>query len=112
MAAASLLLWREVQGVGIGFVVLYATYLLYVLRYCSSRHGLSIDKRIVWLWLAGLGVVLGASISYWEDTSFHIGPGMGWIGAALAVSLLALEKQERAGVLRMLRKSASKRQDD
>jgi len=102
IAAWSLFQWKDIQGVGIGFLGLYAVYLLYVLHYCRSRHALTLNRRIIGLWLAGLVIILGASVTYWQKMTFSIGPGMGWIGIAVIVSLLGLKREERTKVLRWI----------
>jgi O-antigen/teichoic acid export membrane protein len=102
IVAWSLFQWKDIQGVGIGFLGLYAVYLLYVLHYCRSRHALTLNRRIIGLWLAGLVIILGASVTYWQKMTFSIGPGMGWIGAAGIVSLLGLNREERRRVLRWI----------
>jgi len=103
IAAWSLFQWEDIQGVGIGFLGLYAIYLLYVLHYCRSRHALTLNKRIIGLWLTGFAIVLGASVTYWQKTAFSIGPGLGWIGAAVITSWFGLDRRERKRVFEWVR---------
>jgi len=98
----SLFQWKDIQGVGIGFLGLSAVYLLYALHYCRLRHALTLNKRIIGLWFAGLVVIVGASAAYWQKTVFSIGSGMRWIGIAVMVSLLGLKREEWRKGLRWL----------
>jgi len=96
----SLFQWNDIQGVGTRFLGLYAVYLLYVLHYCRSRHALTLDKRIIGLWLAGFVVILGASTIYWWKVTPSTGLSVGWIGAAGIVGLLGLKRKEWKKVVR------------
>jgi len=102
IAAWSLFQWKDVQGVGIGFLGLYAIHLFYVLHYCRSRHALKLNRRIIWLWSAGLVIIVGASLTYWQKMAFSIGPGMGWIGIALVASLFGFEPGERGKIVQFM----------
>lgn len=95
VAAVSLFVFRDPQGIGIGFVAIYAGALPYTLHYCRSRYGLTLPKRTVALWIIGFVIVLGASATYWRAMEFRIGPGVAWLGVAVVASLLMLQPSER-----------------
>ena len=90
------------EGVGIGFMILYLTYLAYTLHYVRSRHQLTLDRPAVMRWLGGLGLVCLVSVQTWNDTQVNWGTAWVWVVAALSFSWLGLRSSERGKLKEML----------
>jgi len=104
LAFAALAVWGfgSMQGIGVGFLLLYILYLTYCLYYSRSRHRFRLTKGTVGPWLLGLALVAGASWHTWSDTQVDWFAAALWIGAAMALSWASLNRNERKEVLRMV----------
>ena len=54
--------WGHLEGVGITFLLVYATYLIFTMIYCRVRHHFTLTRGMVWHWFAGLALVLPKNI--------------------------------------------------
>lgn len=98
LSVSALLGFGMSQGIGVGFLVMYAATLAYNLHYVHSRHGLRLTRAMVIPWLLGLAVIVGASASTWSDTQTNWPVALLWIAGAVLFSWLALAKSERTGI--------------
>jgi len=96
--------YGEMEGVGLAYMVLYAAYLVYVLHYTRSRHGLTLTNRSVASWCIGLIIIGISSWQTWNATSINWITAGAW-GAVLVIFVtLSLTKRERRGLVQMLRR--------
>ncbi len=92
-AVLAILKFRWLPGIGVTYMLLYLGYLLYTFSYVRRRHQFSPGSGIIFQWLAGLILVVAASIQTWNQTQVHwIGAAL-WIGAASALSLAFLDRK-------------------
>lgn len=101
-AALSLFGFNSMQGIGIGYLLVYVGYLTYCLYYVRSRHQFPLTRVVIGPWLLGLALVVGVSIHSWSYTQVDWFAAPLWISAAGIFSWLSLDRNERREVLRML----------
>ena len=101
-AALALFGFSSMQGIGVGFLLMYAVLLAYYLHYVRSRHQLPLSRGMTVPWLVGLALIIGASWHTWSDTQVNWFASPLWIGAAVSFSWLSLNRNERRETLRML----------
>lgn len=101
-AALALFGFSSMQGIGIGYLMVCATYLVYCLYYARTRHRFPLTRAVIVPWLLGLALLVGASAHTWSYTHVDWFTAPLWIGAAVSFSWLSLNRNERRGVLRML----------
>jgi len=100
-AAVSLFGFSSLQGIGIGFLLLYIIRLAYYLYYTRSRYQLPLARTVVVPWLVGLALVLGVSWYTWSDTQVNWFTAPLWVGAAVGFSWLSINRNERREMLHM-----------
>jgi PST family polysaccharide transporter len=89
------------QQAGVGVAYLFASVIMLVATAAVAirRYALTPSRRMLATWLAGLGVVLGASWSTWDQTEVAWVGGLVWVGLASLVALAALQPEERRAIL-------------
>lgn len=104
LAFATLALSRfgSIQGLGAGFLLMYAVILAYYLHYARSRHQLPLTRATVGPWLIGLTLVVGASWYTWSDTQVHWVGALLWVGVAASLSWTSVHRSERKEMFHML----------
>jgi O-antigen/teichoic acid export membrane protein len=73
-SAAWLMAGGSIEGLGIVFVVLYAAYLLAMSWYIRWVHHLQVRRAELLAFLAGLSLVLVASVMTWRDVELRASP--------------------------------------
>jgi O-antigen/teichoic acid export membrane protein len=86
------------QGIGVNFVFVHATYLVFILSYVMSRRIFVLDLPTARTWLIGLGLILAASAHTWADGEVHFVLAAAYIGAAMCFSWAILTPEERHGI--------------
>lgn len=99
--ALALFGFNSIQGIGIGFLVLYVLELAFCLYYTRSRYQFPLARAMVVSWLLGLALIVGASWHTWSNTHVDWFTAPLWIGAAIVLSWLSLSRNERREMFRM-----------
>jgi O-antigen/teichoic acid export membrane protein len=87
--AAAMLLARAVEaaeGAAIGFLASYAVYFGICYAYARRRYGFHMSRAGLAAWFTGLALIIGASVSAWNDSTVHFIRAAIWIGLALGSS--------------------------
>lgn len=103
-AALALFIFGSMQGIGVGFLLMYIFYLSFYLYYARARYHFRMTRAIGVAWLAGLAVVAGASWYTWSDSTIDWVAAFTWITVAVVLSLLSLSSSERGEVFGVLLK--------
>ena len=101
-AALALSSFGSMQGIGVGFLLMYIAYFAYYLQYSRSRHRLRLTKAMTLPWVLGLALIVGASWYTWTDTQVAWFAAPLWICVAAAFSWVSLTRNEREAMLRMV----------
>jgi O-antigen/teichoic acid export membrane protein len=101
-AALALSYFGSMQGIGVGFLLMYIAYSAYYLQYSRSRHRLRLTKAMTLPWVLGLALIVGASWYTWSDTRVAWFAAPLWICVAAAFSWVSLTRNEREVMLRMV----------
>src|SRR5690606_28090478 len=100
---------HDLQGVGVAFLVIYSAYLAYYVHYSGIRHTfLRPEMRVIVSWLVGLGLVIGASIFSWEDTTMDWLRAVLWLLIGLGYMAFSLNAGERARLADVLLRNRSR----
>lgn len=91
--------WGHLEGIGMSFLVAYATYLIFMMLYCRVRHHFTLTRAMAVHWFAGLALVLAASLHSWNTTDVAWPAAFFCIAAACLLSWTALSKGERRKVV-------------
>ena len=87
--------FSNLEIIGLGFLVLYAIYLIYTIHYTHSRHGFTLNKRWIIIWVNGLILIIVASILTWSETRIDVPMTIIWVAVSISFLLLSITKQER-----------------
>jgi O-antigen/teichoic acid export membrane protein len=98
-AALALFGFSSMQGIGVGFLLLYVVYFAYCSHYARSRYQFPLRRAVVGPWLVGLALIVGVSWHTWVDTQVDWFAAVLWMGAAFIFSWLSLNRNERREVL-------------
>jgi O-antigen/teichoic acid export membrane protein len=85
----------SLEGIGVAFMMAYLIYLAYTFHYARTRHGFALPRSLIFTWLGGLALVLGASWQTWVSTRVMWTSAVLWMGAGFGFVWLALSAQER-----------------
>lgn len=102
LTALTLFEFDSMQGIGVSFLVVYMVYFAYYLYYACSRHQFPLTKGLVWPWLLGLVLLLGASWYAWSDVTVNWLVAPLWISAAISLSWFSLRRSEKEEVFHMV----------
>jgi O-antigen/teichoic acid export membrane protein len=100
-AALALSYFGSVQGIGVGFLLVYVALCAYYWHYSRSRHRLRLTKEMTLPWVLGLALIVGASWYTWTDTRVAWFAAALWICVATAFSCVSLTRNEREAMLRV-----------
>jgi O-antigen/teichoic acid export membrane protein len=106
-ALVVLLRFQWLPGIGVNYMLLYIGYLIYTLFYVCRRHQFALDGRTILQWISGLMFVIVISIQTWDQTQVHPMGAVLWIGSAVGLSLVFLNRKERDAGKALLRRSRS-----
>lgn len=101
-AALALFGFDSMQGIGVGFLIISALCLAYYVHYVRSRHQYPFTRGIIVPWVIGLALIVGASWHTWSETRVNWFAALLWIGVAVSLSWLSLNRNERRETLRTL----------
>lgn len=102
LSALSILYWGRVEGVGVIFGLLYACLCVYYYVYLSRVHQLRIPRRTSVAWLAGLLIVVAASVQQWDISAVQPVAIVLWMLVSLVFVWLVLEPKERETLRTMI----------
>jgi O-antigen/teichoic acid export membrane protein len=71
-SAIMILHFRWVEGVGLGFMLMYIGYMIFTAMYARKFHQFIIDPYMLSIWLTGLMLVLLFSWLTWNDMRFYL----------------------------------------
>jgi hypothetical protein len=95
-AAISVLVFSSLQGIGFGFLAMYALYGVFTVAYARRRLDFRLDGRVLRSWLIGFIVLIAASAYTWQDTAVHWPSAAIWIALSLSTSWFSLEPAEKS----------------
>jgi hypothetical protein len=95
----AIFIFGNIQGIGIGFLILYALYLIYYIHYSMSRQNLHFTKYLALPWILGLVIVLLASLETWNNIHINWISAPIWIGTAVLFSWTTLSQNERKKII-------------
>jgi O-antigen/teichoic acid export membrane protein len=98
VATASVILLKWLPGVGCAFMLVYGSYLAFVVRYVAKAPGtlFVLDRQPILRWAAGLAVLAGASWSAWGNTGLRWPSAAFWIICAGVFALTSVTESERS----------------
>ncbi len=99
----SVVIFGSLEGIGVGFALVYAGYLAFMLRYAAKHHDVSVDRQAGLRWLLGFAIVLGASVTTWSLTTLLIPAALGWSLVSVIFSASLLKVSERRWLFERLR---------
>jgi len=91
----SLIYLNSIEGVGIGFMILYILLFFYTLHYARSYHSFRLPTRQAVMWMLGLGLIILASAMTWSSMDIDWRIILIWIPLLTVFMLLALNPGER-----------------
>lgn len=77
-----------VEGIGAGFMILYAGYLAYCWHYCR-RRGYRMPGALAMRWVLGLALVVTASVIHWDVDRVSVG-GTSFVLCAIAIQVFCV----------------------
>jgi O-antigen/teichoic acid export membrane protein len=89
----------ELQGVGAVFLVLYACYVFYYIKYVQKNYGLRLTLDVALPWSIGLAVVLLASMQTWDTQVVNWGISITWVVVSFIFVWMMLKKEEKSKML-------------
>ena len=92
------------EGVGVAFALTYACYLLFHVWYARLRWEFSPTRRDTLVWLLGLSLIVGASVSHWSAERVRVFEACAWIAAALCASWWGLGSGTRGQAVALVRR--------
>ena len=106
LASAYISLWQFhiVEGIGLGFLLMYVINLVYLSYYVYTRHHFTLTRAMAVHWLAGLALVLAVSFYTWSASEVDYSAAIVFIMTACLVSWLALDRSEKNAMFRLLRR--------
>lgn len=87
--------WQWVEGVGLGFLLLYIGYLSFAYLYTRTRFVFLADRLLLTQWTIGLIIIVAASWHTWTDLRVHWFSAVFWLVASLAFSTGIITHQEK-----------------
>ena len=103
LSALAILYFGDMQWIGIAFVVLYFTYVVYYLQYVRRVYELQIARDLLLPWLIGFIVVIMASIQNWNSTTVDWISSLLWVIGSMGLVISFLKESERKMILNKLR---------
>lgn len=94
--------YNYLEGVGIAFVIMYLIYLIFMVIYCRTRFQLTFTKKMIFHWTIGLILILTVSLYDWNKTVVSYSHATIWIISGCLVSWLALEKEEKYEMVKLI----------
>lgn len=99
VSAAALFIFGNIQGIGIGFLILYALYLVYYTIYSMRKQSMQFTKSLTLPWLLGLAIVILASLETWNNLHVNWISASIWIMVAIGYSCTILNQKERIVII-------------
>ncbi len=96
--------WKDLEGIGIVFMFLYAGYLMFTYFYCRYKFTFSLTRKMSLHWLGGFLFLLLASIYNWNVTDVRFLSAALWITGGGVISWVAMDQREKMEVGRVARK--------
>lgn len=94
--------------IGVGFVIVYAAYLLYTMHYAESRYGFLVDRRSLITWIVGLSLVVIASLATWNEVVVDPTAASVFVLLGVAYIGLSVTRQERRRAMNMLKQALTR----
>jgi O-antigen/teichoic acid export membrane protein len=95
ISAIAVSLLNNMQGIGVGFIIMYAIYFIYYLYYNLMEKNIRFTQSIVSLWALGLLIILMASWNNWNSIHVNWISAPVWLGASISFAWMALSRNER-----------------
>jgi O-antigen/teichoic acid export membrane protein len=102
---SSLTYFGELQGVGIGFLVMQVLNLVYLAYYVKRRYNVRFSGSTLVFWGLGLCLITGASLQTWSDFRVDWSVASLWIASTIIFCFFAIGKEDRIKLLTMLRRT-------
>jgi len=95
LSALAIFYFRDLQGIGVAFIGLYAALVYYYLQYVRRVYKMKLSSDLLIPWLIGLATVLIASIQNWYSTAADWFSSLLWIAGSTTLTLMFLKQSER-----------------
>lgn len=102
LSALSILYFGELQGIGVAFIALYFTLVVYYLQYVRRVYELHLSRDLLLPWLIGFSVVIVSSMQNWNSTTVDWIASLLWVIGSLGLVISFLKKSERKIILNKL----------
>lgn len=102
LSSLAIVYYKDMQGIGIAFIIMYFFILVYYLYYVSSKHQFPITKNLLWTWFLGLVLIILASWQTWSIVDINWISALFWIVVAIGFSWTVLEKDEKSKLIKMI----------
>ena len=103
LSALAVFGFDSLEGIGVGFLVLYGLYMVYYFGYSRARHGFRMSALDRITWAVGLLLIVAVSWYTWSDTEVYWLSAGVWVCAACGFSILFLSGSERRKGLSLLK---------
>ncbi len=95
LSTLAIFFYKDLQGIGIAFIILYFFISVYYLYYVYSKHQLPITKTLLKPWFYGLILIILASLQTWSTIHVNWVLAAIWILLSIAFSWYELTKNEK-----------------
>ncbi len=104
MSSVAVFYYNDLQIIGIAFLLLYAIYFVYTIFYAYKKHKVVLANKVLVHWLLGLLLIVLASLQTWNNRNVDWISAPIWIGIAIGFSWMALNKNEKSKLSKMIYK--------
>lgn len=104
LSSIAILIGKDIQGIGIAFIIVHIFYLAYMIYYNFAKHKIILQSHIVVPWLIGLILISIASWQTWSQTQVNWWLSITWIIIAILFPILILDKHEKASIIKFVLK--------
>lgn len=95
LSSMSIVVFDQVQGIGISFMLLYFFSFIFMYFYTKTKHNFHFGWELGIRWWIGLLIVVIVSWQTWHHTEIDVGSGIVWLLIILLFSWTTLTKNEK-----------------
>jgi O-antigen/teichoic acid export membrane protein len=94
--------YKDIQTVGIAFLILYVLSFIYFIYYVHTKHSVVLTNNSRIHWILGLLLIVAATLQTWGDTQINWLSAPIWIAVSIGYSWMILKKEEKSKLIRMI----------
>lgn len=102
LSSIAILIGKDIQGIGIAFIIVHIFYLAYMIYYNLVTHKIILQNHIIVPWLIGLILISVASWQTWSQTQVDWRLSITWIIIAISFPILILNQHEKASIIKFI----------